>query len=83
MTPSKAASIGEKSHGHSDMARRQMMGSGAGNSDIPHILKQDACLFPDGIPMKKGDNMYLQVNYNFKGMLFMYQRNLEPLADRM
>lgn len=69
MAPSKAATAattGEKTHGHGDMAKRQMMGSGAGNADIPHILKQDACLFPDGIPMKKGDTMYLQANYDFK-----------------
>jgi hypothetical protein len=71
MVPSKAASTGEKAHGHGGMIKRQMMGSGAGNTDIPHILKQDPCLFPDGIPMKKGDNMYLQANYNFKGMLVL------------
>lgn len=42
------------------------MGSSAENTDISHILKQDPCLFPDGIPLKKGDTMYLQVNYDFK-----------------
>lgn len=67
MAPTTATNTtSEKSHGHGDMLKRQMMGSSSGNTDIPHILKQDACLFPDGIPMKKGDTMYLQVNYDFK-----------------
>lgn len=53
-------------HGHGDMAKRQMGGGMASNSEIAHIEKQDKCLFPGGLPLKKGDSMYLQVDYDFK-----------------
>jgi hypothetical protein len=66
MTPTNTSSTAEKGHGHTGMAKRQMMGSGAGNMDIPHIVRQSGCAFPTGSPLKKGDKMYLQVNYNFK-----------------
>jgi hypothetical protein len=50
--------------------KRQMMGGmpgtgAAGNADIEHIEKQTGCAFYAGMPLKKGDSMYLQVNYDF------------------
>ncbi|RDI82898.1 hypothetical protein Vi05172_g7109 [Venturia inaequalis] len=67
MASSKSSgTTGRMAHGHGEMAKRQTMRSSAGNTDVPHILKQAACLFPDSTPMKKGESMYLQVNYDFK-----------------
>jgi hypothetical protein len=57
------------SHGHSERRiKRQAVfvgGSIEDNAGIDHILKQDMCNFPEGIPIKKGDEMWLKVNYDF------------------
>jgi len=61
--PHYAKTTSGEGHG---MAKRQMMGSGPGNADIEHIQKQDGCAFPGGLPLKKGDSMYVQANYDFR-----------------
>jgi hypothetical protein len=38
----------------------------AHNMEIEHIVAQSRCVFPDGIPIKKGDRMYLRANYDFR-----------------
>lgn len=48
------------------MKKRQMGGGAASNSEIEHIETQDACTFTQGLPMKKGDSVYLSVDYDFK-----------------
>jgi hypothetical protein len=46
------------------------MGSSEGgsthNMEIEHIVGQSRCSFPDGIPIKKGDKMYIRANYDFR-----------------
>jgi hypothetical protein len=54
-------------HSHGDAVKRQQpSGPTAANADIEHIERQDACYYPTGIPLKKGDTMHLQVKYDFK-----------------
>ena len=54
-------------HGHGDMVRRQMSSGQLGNETTSeHIQSQGICSYPNGIPLKKGDSMYLQVQYDFK-----------------
>jgi hypothetical protein len=56
------------SHGERRRTKRQAVVVGGGpedNAEIEHILKQDMCDFPEGLPIKKGDEMWLKVNYDF------------------
>jgi hypothetical protein len=57
-----------KGPGHSmgGMSKRQIAGAAESNNDIEHIEKQDQCRFLDGKPLKKGDSMFVQANYDFK-----------------
>jgi hypothetical protein len=50
-------------HGGMGMRKRQLMGGDYENTAIPHIQKQMACNFKDGIPLKKGDTMHIQVSH--------------------
>ena len=52
--------------GMGGMRKRQMMSGSNGNNDIPHIYKQTGCEFKDGYPLKKGDTLYLQADYDFE-----------------
>jgi hypothetical protein len=40
-------------------------GGSAHNMEIEHIVGQSRCEFEEGIPMKKGDKMYIRANYDF------------------
>jgi hypothetical protein len=50
-------------HGHSDGPKAALMGT----SEVTktHIDHQETCLFPEGLPISKGDTIYLQANYDF------------------
>jgi len=54
--------------GHGAMAgmKRQLKAGEYSNNDIPHIDKQKGCAFKDGIPLKAGDLMHIQANYDFE-----------------
>jgi len=53
--------------GHHPMHdRRQISGGATSNTEIEHIEKQDPCLYMEGVPLKKGDQMYMKVNYDFE-----------------
>jgi hypothetical protein len=52
-------------HGSMGMQKRQLKAGDYNNEEIPHIEKQNACNFQDGIPIKKGDTMHIQVDYDF------------------
>jgi len=64
-TNSTSASGG---HSHGKTRKRQMGGAAldGSNVDIAHIERQDPCIFPSGIPIKKGDTAHLAVDYDFK-----------------
>jgi hypothetical protein len=51
--------------GHGGMEGMGSAKGAAGNANIPHIQSQNRCSFPDGIPLKKGDKMYISANYDF------------------
>jgi hypothetical protein len=60
---------GAASHHH---GKRQIDGGNDyKNTDLEHIDSVQACRFPNGIPLAKGDIMHIQANYDFtkhKGM---------------
>lgn len=58
----------QASHSHEGKRRKRQLGSGddSANANGEHIKKQTICDFREGIPLKKGDSMYLKVDYDFK-----------------
>jgi hypothetical protein len=62
---------GAGEHAHADKPKggpEGMPGAAGGpasNAEIPHIQKQTRCTFKDGMPIKKGDSMYIVANYDF------------------
>jgi hypothetical protein len=65
-------------HSHS---RRQIKAGNYSNADIMHIANQTLCDFPAGIPLKKGDNIYIQANYDFD--VYPGMKNKEGLLDQV
>ena len=51
--------------GHGHKTRRQIKGGPLDNTQIDHIFHQNRCTFSEGIPLKKGDSMYLNAIYDF------------------
>jgi hypothetical protein len=45
--------------------KRQVKGGSASNDEIEHIAKQSGCAFPSGLPLKKGEKMWIEANYDF------------------
>jgi hypothetical protein len=61
-TKNSGPAVGGMGHGR----KRQLMGShGEENTQIEHIDKQGGCLYPEGIRFKKGDNLYINADYDF------------------
>jgi hypothetical protein len=58
------ATYGKSGGGHGAMGSSN--GGSAHNMEIEHIVGQSRCEFPDGIPLKKGDKMYIRANYDFR-----------------
>ncbi|KAF2672991.1 hypothetical protein BT63DRAFT_436803 [Microthyrium microscopicum] len=67
----------EGGHSHGMKSKRQMPGGDHTNNDIEHIASQGICLFPEGVPFKKGDKMYIQANYDFDKHPGMKNKNGE------
>jgi len=56
---------GEGHHGGMEGMGPTEGGGASNNADIPHIQSQNRCEFADGMPLKKGDKMYISANYDF------------------
>jgi hypothetical protein len=55
-------------HGHASEMPKSGGAGGGGNSnkENEHIQSQSRCDFPQGLPLKKGDTMYIRTNYDFR-----------------
>jgi hypothetical protein len=54
---------GEGGHGHAPM-KRQIPAGNYSNNDVEFVANMRFCEFPQGVPMKPGDKLHIQTNYD-------------------
>jgi hypothetical protein len=57
-------STGPGSHGHHGKVKRQIKAGDYTGKVIPHIKRAKLCNFPEGVPIKTGDTLFIETNYD-------------------
>jgi hypothetical protein len=56
--------MGPGSHGHHGKVKRQIKAGSYNEKEVPHIKRTKLCNFPDGVPIKTGDTLFIETNYD-------------------
>jgi hypothetical protein len=51
-------------HQHHGKVKRQIKAGNYSDKDVPHIKKLKFCNFPDGVPLRRGDTLFIETNYD-------------------